>query len=447
MRLKFSGIYSFTVIVITLALMNACAQQGQKEKLPAQPKPASVKEVIVDSQKHLLKPLGGDIIALTLFIKGGVANYTKNKAGIEPLSLKAAILGGARSNKNVWQKQLKASGIRFNTKTTRDYSTISVQAPKKEWNKAWKMLKNLIQHPAMDTNSLARAKSNLIQKATRRSEMPGHFIAGKSMAYAFENRDYAKFPIGDEKQLQHLERKDVLRYFKGMMSKQRLMAVAAGPLDSAKLAGQLKQLWIRLPDKEYELPGDSSLTINQSSVQYFDKAVETNYLRGFFMAPKAGTQELLAMKMGLSMLKDKLKKFDGGEHLVKKMTLRVKAMKNPFGIIGIKAGSPSDKADKMLKSIKRIKRIGFDSNRLDYKKKNFLTQYYLNRETAYQQSLGLGKAEIFRSWVNAETMEKRVKDLRVETVNQVLNNYLKGIQWYYLGDRSKIEEKVLLQPL
>ncbi len=448
MQLNLKAYRHFTWIAFSLALVGGCAPMGQEEKGPDQPKPATVKEVVVDSQKHLLKPLGGDLISLSLFIKGGVANYPRGKAGIEPLSLKTAILGSPRNkDERLWQKRLTASGIRFSTQTTKDYSVISVNAPEKHWEKAWKMFQGIVQRPALDSNSLEEARSELINQIKARNKKPHQFLSNKSMAYAFEKRDYAKPDKGSIKQLENLKRRDVLRYFKSMMSKRRLLAVASGPLDSAKMAEQLNQLWVKLNDKPYQETGDSSLMIMESSVEYFDKAVETNYLRGLFMAPPSGTNELLAMKVGLRLVKDKLSKMGENEHLGDDVTLRVKDLKHPYGIIATKGESPNDKANKILKGIKQIKRMGFDSTTLAYKKNAFLTKYYLDRETVKQQSLALGEAEIFGSWVNAEILERRVRNLRVEMVNKVLNQYLEGIQWYYLGDRSKIDEEVLLQPL
>ncbi len=448
---KIKAIFNNQLLFLSLGVLVACSQDAQKAQeaeKPEQPKPKSVKVLMVDSQKHLLKPLSGDLISFNVFVKGGVANYPKKMAGIEALALQSLIESGPKGTKpREWENKLKKTGIKLDYKTQRDYSVLQVQVPEKNWPKAWKMIRKLIQRPDFPRKIFKAVKKDLIKKAEKRTNRPESYLADQAMAFAFQSGDYSKHPMGTAESLKALKRRDVLLYFKAMMTSNRAMTVSSGNLDSFALTNKLKGLLRGLPEKAFKYPADTLLEINQSSIGYFDKDVEANHLRGFFSVPPAGTKENLAMRFALSMLKTKLKeRTKKGAVREGALKLGVLPLSKPVGFFTGKSENPSDLADAFIKTIEETKRNGFDSVKLVFKKKRFLTEYFLERETTKKQAYHLGKAEMLHSWVNSEVMEKWIKSLRVETINRVFNRYLNGIQWFYLGERSAVEEDKFLQP-
>ena len=435
-------------LVTFILLIGGCAQEAQKDEGPEQPKPASVEVLLVDSQKHLLKPISGNIVSLNFFIRGGVGNYNVSNSGIEALALKSLIKGGPKSmTQEEWDTRKTSANIVFNTKTVPDYSVLSVKAPVKEWEQAWDLVKELIQRPEIKKKAFRESKKALLKKSQKRNIQPANFLANKVMGYAFREGDYAKAAKGTAQTLENIDQKQALRYYKGMMTANRTMTVTAGPLDSAKLAGHLNKLWMRLPERSYRWARDSTLVISESTIEFFDKAVSTNYLRGFFSVPPAGTQENIAMKLGLNLLEAKIQRSGKSVPWHEELTLTMLPLKSPAGVLATSSEHPNEVAKGIIKNIKQVKNQGFDSFALAHEKNQVMTEYYLNRQTAQQQAYAIGHANMMDHWSNAELMDKRLKNLEVELVNQVFKEYIQGIQWYYMGDRSKVDKETFLAPL
>jgi predicted Zn-dependent peptidase len=85
-----------------------------------------------------------------------------------------------------------------------------------------------------------------------------------------------------------------------------------------------------------------------------------------------------------------------------------------------------------------VKSKGFLQSELDNEKQSFLTQYYLNLQTAADQSYNLGIAELWGNASIAEQFSEKLMAITLKDLNRVFDKYTNAIRWTYLGKKEQV---------
>ncbi|HNI53174.1 MAG TPA: pitrilysin family protein [Chitinophagales bacterium] len=419
-------------IVLLVTLLSA-------NRLTAQ----DTKEYMVDGIKVIHKQVPKDVISVQLFIEGGTANYTKDKQGIENLTLNLMMDGGTTGmSKLEFKSAAEKIGTTFNAGSNIDAGTLSMNCIKLFWDDSWKLFSDAILHPAFGEAEYNLLREQLIAGAQQSMADPDTYLALLSRQVAFENKDYAKAPEGTPETLTGITLDDVKTYYKKTIGKKRVFLVVVGNISQEDLTAKIHNTLAALPGGS-PASSESRTLITQPKTYIEDRDIATNYIRGIMSAPFANDAEGIAYRVAISIVGDRY-----FTELRTKRSLSYApaafyanaGITNPYGVIYITTIDPKQSMQVMVDELNKIKKEGFTEKELRDKQQEFLTTYYLTLETTANQSNALGMAEMSGGWENLDKITAAVNSLKLEDINAVFDKYSNAIVWTYLGKKSAISE-------
>jgi len=227
--------------------------------------------------------------------------------------------------------------------------------------------------------------------------------------------------------------------------------VVVGNIKKSDLHTKVKKLLSQLPEHTKVTSNTDPLTqlkINKSTINYEERDIATNYIRGLMSAPALKSKESTAMRIGMSILSHRyFIEIRTKRNLSYAPQAYMTRLKIPYSIIYVTTTDPNAAIKVMIDEIKKIKKEGFTAKELKDKKETYLTQYYMQMETNASQASNLGRNEILTSWQDLDEFVKEVNELTLEDINSTFDNYANGIKWTYLGKKENLDVSIFLQKL
>ena len=131
--------YRLLLLLIITGSTTAIAQKGEPYEL-------NIKGV-----KVIVQPSDNQIVEIQTIVKGGVQNYGFDKQGIESLAMSALTeCGTKKDDKNSFKNKLDNVSAQVYANAGRDYSTISMNCIKSDFNAVWTLYADAVTMPLFD---------------------------------------------------------------------------------------------------------------------------------------------------------------------------------------------------------------------------------------------------------------------------------------------------------
>src|ERR1700733_6513866 len=193
-------------------------------------------ETTVDGVKVIVQPSGNDIVEIQTVIKGGVQNYPVDKMGIESLAMDALTeCGTLKHDKNSFKDQLDKVSAKVYAESDKDYAVIRMNCIKSDFDTVWPLYNEAITQTKFDEKEFTRIKQDAISSLKEDDSYPDEAIAKYLNKIAFAGRDYAKDPDGTVDAIQKLTAEETKDYYKGILTRSRLLIVVVADLDEAAI--------------------------------------------------------------------------------------------------------------------------------------------------------------------------------------------------------------------
>lgn len=409
---------------------------------------SSVKEYNVNGVTVLVKPALNEVVGVQLFISGGVNNFVKGKDGIEALCLSVLTDGGSdKYSKEKFHDITESKGIYISADAGYDNASISMRTTTKTWNIGWDIFQDMILHPAWNAESFEQLQAQTISGLMQQQSDPDETLRKMSIKGTFAGQRYEKDPEGTPETVKALTLDDLKAHYAKILQRKKIVIVVVGKVDASELIkriGELKTVPEGVADKFISIPPKT--TANALVIE--ERDIATNYIRGVFNAPAEGTREALAMRIAMSMLYDNMFiEVRTKRNLSYAPAAGMSGLYDPYCYLYVSTTKPNEAAQVMIDEVRRVKKEGFKDKELANKKEGFLTGYYMGQETNSSQAASLGANALKTGWQKSETIRSEVESLTTKEVNDVFRKYATNIKWYYLGDKSLIDEKIFKQGL
>lgn len=407
-----------------------------------------IKELNAGGIKVLFKHSPKEIISARLFIRGGTANYAKEKEGIESLALAVATEGGtAKHDMTAFATAKEKIGTQIGYSSSYDYSEMSVSSLTAYWNTSWDLFVEVINQPLIDQKGFDLIKDRQLSGAREQEADPDTYVENKAMELSYAGRNYAKIPSGTAKSLAALTLDDIKSHYRKVLNKNNVFLVVVGNVTEADLLAKVNAAFSSLPAGT-TAPAEAKSEI-QPGVSIENRDIATNYIHGTMTLPALSDPDAIPMRVAMSIMGDKF--------FVELRTKRsltyapaayynTSASKNPNAVFYASSTKPKEALQVMIDQINDVKNNGFKDKELKDKKEEFLTGYYSRLETTDAQSLGIGANEIFASWKNFESFMTDVDKVTVADMNRVFKKYSNSINWMYLGKETEVTKGDFKQP-
>ena len=430
---------TFVMLAVCFSFMNFTTTPGDQ---------TLVKELNANGLKIIFKPSTKEIISARVFIRGGTANYSKEKEGVENLALSMVSEGGTKAlDMAAFGQALDNVGATIGASADYDFSEINLSCIKTYWNESWDLFSDAIVNPRFDEKAYDVIKGKVISGAKEQESDPDAYLKNKGLELAFAGKNYSKIPFGTLKSIEMLSLSDVKSHYQNVFNKNNIFLVVAGNISEAdlieKVNATLGKLNAGTTAKVEERP------VIQPGANIEDREIATNYIRGSMSVPSIKDKDAVAMRLAMSMM---------GDHFF--VELRTKRsltyapaayytgtmVNSPQAVFYASSTDPKQALQVMINEINTIKNRGFTEKELKDKKEKFLTNHYSNLETNGAQTYSLGVAEIAGGWRIGESFMADVEKATIKDVNDVFKKYSNSINWMYLGKESAVSVEDFKQP-
>jgi len=399
-------------------------------------------EFYVDGIKVIFKPTVKEIIDVRMFYKGGVANYTKEQAGIERFALTATEQCGTQKyNANSYKDQADKYGVIMRNNADADYGDIEMECVSKYFNEGWDLFAESIVNPVFENSEMELLRSRLIGSIKAMASNPDEQSSKLVIKNAFEGTPYETNPYGDEDVVKKLTVADVKAYYSSILNKNQIFLVVAGKISKDELEAKIKASFSGLPSKEYTPRVLKEPVWNDYKVLTENRETSTNYISAIMNAPQYNSPEYVAYRMGLVA-------FGGALFNSLRTQLNLSYSQGataisgqmPYGLMYVSTTRPKEAVQAMTSMLIKVKNYGLSSTGLQHLQGSFITNFYIRQQSSSSITGSLGEAEILGGWYLAEALPGLVTKTTADQIRDVMNKYIVGLRWSYLGNAALGEE-------
>jgi predicted Zn-dependent peptidase len=423
----------------------AKADAGQSE---AERRAASlVTEFEVNGLKVLVKKrAGSQTVAAGLFLRGGSRNITAENAGIESLMLDVATEASVKFPRERLRTELSRMGTVIGASENYDYSVMSLTSTRANFDRSWDIFADVSLRPAFTAEDFELVKARKVSGLRDDSDDPDTFLQRLQERVAYAGHPYLNRPQGTAESVSRLTLEDVRRYHKQMMQTSRLLLVIVGDLEAAQVRERIAASFGQLPRGDYRAEPVPQLTFSASSVEVTQRGLPTNYIQGLFTAPSLVTEDIHAMMIASSILRDRVfEEVRVKRNLSYAPSAFLSSQGANVGGIYVTAVDANQAVGVMLNEIKRLQTQAINEQDITGVISQYLTTYYLSQETNAAQAANLAEYELIGGgWRRTFEMLSHLRAVTPADVQRVAQKYMRNLRFVVLGDPRRIDKAVFM---
>jgi predicted Zn-dependent peptidase len=439
--LKFSAVVPL-VLVFAFA---AAAQTGKMDNITEQA--ALVTEFDVNGMKVLVKRRpSAPTVAAGLFIRGGARNINEKNAGIENLTLAAAVEAGTTFPRAALRRELSRTGSTISAAAAKDYSAISFASTRQNFDRVWNLFTDVSVNPAFLQEDVERVRGQILAGLREAQTSPDSALQSLQERVIYAGHPYANDVTGTVGTIGAFTAADLRAYHKNLMQTSRLLLVVVGDIDPNELRTRVASSFGKLPRGEYKEQPLPVLDFSKGTLDITPRTIQTNYVQGIFAAPSLSNPDYFAMRVAATILQQMVYE----EVRVKRqLSYAPSADLNNFGAntanIYVTAVDANQAVKVMLDQIEQLKNNEINQEAIDGMAGQFLTNYYLGQETNAAQAGELARYELIGGgWRNTFEFLNRIREVRSADVQAVVRKYMKNIRFVVIGNPQAVDKNVFI---
>jgi zinc protease len=430
-------IFQYTCLLIAMvAPFIASAQQAKPY------------DMMVNGVKVIVQPSGNDIVVIQTVIKGGVQNYSAEKAGIENMALTALTeCGTMKDDKNSFKDKLDKVSAYVSGGSGMDYASFNLNCIKSDLDAVWPLYVDALTIPKFDAKEFERIKQDAINGIRSSESSPDNAINKLAKQTAFAGTSYAKEPRGTVASITALTPAETKKYWESTFTKSRIVIVVVADLDKTAIEAKVKELLAKVPAGSKFASQQKNYTPAANTFKAEERANATNYVRGIASGPLPGTPDYTAFSLAMSIFSSK--------HFIEVRTKHglsyapqawFNGGNTSYASLSVTTTEPDKYIAVARGLIDRIKKEGFSADELKNEKTGFLTGIYYRNETNEAQASSMAANEVLHGdWKRAITMKEEVDKVTLQQLNAAFNKYINNITWVYQGDPKKVNATMYTQ--
>src|SRR5947207_7026320 len=180
----------------------------------------------VNGVKVIVQPSGNEIVVIQTIIKGGVQNYSADKAGIESLAMTGLTeCGTVKDDKNSFKNKLDKISAQVFGNTGMDFASFSLNCIKGDFETAWPLYSDAMTSPRFDTKEFDRIRQDAINIIRVGESNPDNAVNKMARQTAFAGRNYAKEPQGTIETVTKLTAEETKKYWQSVFTRSKMVIV------------------------------------------------------------------------------------------------------------------------------------------------------------------------------------------------------------------------------
>lgn len=395
----------------------------------------------------ILKPItANEVIAVRLYIKGGSASLTPANAGIESMMLAAATQGTSKYDKDAFTALSTETGTNIGSQSTMDYSVLSMQGVRQNWDKAWDLFSEAALHPTFPAAEVEIVRGQMIDAANRRADDPDSYLTYLADSMFYTGHPYAVATSGTPASLKAITRDALAAWHKQRMTKENLLIVVVGNVSRADLTNKIQAAFGGLPATGGSATKVNAVAAVTPDVLVVERALPTNYITGYYAAPSLTDPDYPAFRAATDMLGDMLfQEVRTKRNMTYAVAAGLETRMANRGRLYVTAIDPDTTVKVIFSTVKQLQDSAVSEATVAENLNASLTSYLLGQETNMGQAAALGLWELVGGgWQNYEKFISDYKHVNPADVQRVAKKYFQHGRFVVIGDPKKITRTVLL---
>ncbi len=412
---------------------------------------SGIRQTSVAGIDVISKPSTKEVVNLKMFIRGGTGNFDLKQEGIEALTLTLLTDGlNSKYSKEEYFAKLEGTGTSLFAETQYDYSLLDLTCLKDDWSTALDLFDAAIFHPSFNEQDFERVRNQMIAAAQQTGADPDNYLRNAAMKHTFKGMNYEKLQEGTEESLNSISLEDVKEYYRKIIASNKIFFVLVGDVTAESLDAKLGSSLGKLqPFIDRGKLKEAPFQLTKNEYEITERDVETNYIRGYMMAPPVGSTDEFALRMAMSILRDRLfleVRTKRNLSYAPNSFYPTSVVGNPYLAVYVTTIEPDTTIKVIKNEIQKLRTEGFSDKELRDRKQGWLTQHYMGQETNSAQGMTLGVAHLVGSWEQSLLTNDLVQRLTAKRLTEAFRKYTEHISWTYVGKGAQVDPKVMLAP-
>jgi zinc protease len=382
-----------------------------------------------------------DVIAVQLYLKGGSANLTPERAGIENFLALAARRGTQKYSRDEFAALAAATGTAIGHNANPDYTSFSVQAIREHWDGAWDLFTQAVRYPTFPDAEVELVRGQIVNQLRGRADNPDAYLAVLANNLLYAGHPYALDPLGTVETVGAITAADLRRWHAERLTKENLLMVVVGNVSREDIARKVQDAFGGLPAAGGTVRPVPAVSTTAAKVEVAERELPTNYIRGQFTAPDPSHADYPAFRVAMDILSNRLfEEVRTKRNLSYAVQAGLSQRRSNYGLLYVTAVEPDTTIKVMLAEVERLKTEPITGARLAQSVNGFLTEYWLAQETNMGQAGTLGTYELVGGgWENAEAFTRRVRAVTPADIQRVSRQYLRNVHFAVIGNPARID--------
>jgi zinc protease len=386
-----------------------------------------------------------DVVAVQVYLKGGSAALTADKAGIENLLGSVITKGTTKYDKDKFNSIATSTGTTIGAGTTYDWTTFTMQGVRQNWNEAWDLFAEAVLHPTFPAEEVKQAAEQIENGLKQRVDDPDTFLEQIADSAVYAGHPYAIDPEGTPATIMKFTRADLAAWHKARMTKANLLIIVVGNVAPDDLAKKVAAAFASLPATGGEAKKPAIIVSAKGEPATIKRELPTNYIQGIFSAPAPNHPDFTAMRVGILILTDRLfEEVRTKRNLTYATFAQLNTRQANRGRIYVTAVNPDTTLKVMLAETKRLATEPVPEQLLKEQIGVFATGYFMGQQTNMGQANSLGLWELSGGgYRNAATYVSRLRSIKPADIQRAAKTYLKEFRFAVIGDPSKVSPELI----
>ncbi len=382
-----------------------------------------------------------DILSVNMYFKGGVTNLNEDQAGLEALTLIVAQKATKNYPKDKLNATLERMSTQINSNANLDYSSLSMLCVKQNFDESWNIFADMLLNPSFNEEDLNLERDKLVSSVKQVNDNPDAYLQKVVTNEFYVDHPYSVPVNGTEETLNSFTTQDLKDFMNGRLQTSQLLLVVVGNTTMSELQQKVKNAFGSIPIGSYNEITLQKVNHAEPSIKIIQRELPTNYIQGSYAAPERGTTDGYTMLIANSILRDRVwEEVRTKRSLSYAPTAFYRTNFSNLGAIYVTAVNPDTTIKVMINEIERLKNEPISDKELTNKVRQFITYYYMGKETNQAQAnalafyelagIGYNRVSKFLTYVNKVT-PKDIQD--------VAQKYMKNLQFVLIGNPETLE--------
>ncbi|MFN0109035.1 MAG: M16 family metallopeptidase [Blastocatellia bacterium] len=438
----------FSLSGIALLLLSLTSFAFAQAAAPAKVADATSDFSLANGLKAIHRQVSGnEVVAVQIYFRGGTRNISEKNAGVESLLFEVATQGTKSFTKTQINRELSRMGTIIDAASGYDFSVIAMRCVRKNFDKSWELLADMILNPTFDDKEVALVKDQILNGLRQQDDNPESSVAILSNKLLFASHPYINSPDGTVESISALTSADLKAHHAKILGAGRMVAVVVGNITLPEVKQKVETSFGKLVKGDFKI--EATPTFAKASTPEFEiikRNVATNYIRATFAAPPLDHPDYPAFYVATDILSQLFfQEVRVRRNLSYGADATVLSNRANSGFLSVTTPKPNETIRVMFDQIDFLQRQAIREEGLSSIVSGFLTKYYTKLETNDAQAARLAEYELLGGdWRRLNTWIDEVNKVKPTDITRVCRTYLKNFHFAVAGDPSQFNRDLFL---